>query len=506
MSIISTAIGSERISRVSGYKIKKGFFDNNTTNLNQVIAVFGEANTANQSGLDTDGKEVTSAQEAGELYGFGSPIHQQMRILRPVFGDGVGGIPTVVFPQVSDVSATATSHEWTVTGTATANATHFFVVNGRQSVDFVNYDFSVVKGDTANAIAQKMADAINGVLSSPVIATVATSTVTLTTKWAGQTSASLKTRVNFGTRPAGIAYAKTTVTEGAGAVDLAGALSQFGNTWYTLVTNPYGESVLGALEDFNGVPDEENPTGNYEGRTFRPFLSVFGSTLDDKDDIAAITDAPDRVSQVTNVLAPAPKSEGFECEAAANAIRIFARIAQDTPHLDVNNKSYPDMPTPLNGQIGDMADYNNRDFLVKKGASTVLLENGAYVIQDFVTTYHPEGETPLQYAYPRDLVVIFNVRDGYRILENRFVRDHVLIQDDQLTDVPKAIKPIEWKSVLIEYFRELTARGLIKNSEFSENSLRVEINANNPNRLDTSFSDRKTGIARILSTDVTTGF
>ena len=78
MATISTAVGTERISRVSGYKIKKGFFSNETTNLPQLIAVFGEANAANQVGLTTDKVEITSAQEAAELFGYGSPIHQQM--------------------------------------------------------------------------------------------------------------------------------------------------------------------------------------------------------------------------------------------------------------------------------------------------------------------------------------------------------------------------------------------------------------------------------------------
>lgn len=124
MSSISTAVGSERLSRISGYKIKKGFFTNETQNLPQIIAVFGEANTANQSGLTVTKKEVTSANEAAELYGYGSPIHSQMRILRPLSGDGVGGIPTIVFPQITDVEATATERKWTVTGTATSNSTH----------------------------------------------------------------------------------------------------------------------------------------------------------------------------------------------------------------------------------------------------------------------------------------------------------------------------------------------------------------------------------------------
>lgn len=508
MSSISSAIGEERKSRVSGYKIKKGFFSNETPNLPIIIAVLGEANTANQAGLTADKKEITSAQEAAETYGWGSPIHQQMRILRPIGSEGVGGIPTIVFPQISDEAATETVVEWTITGAATESADHTIVIAGRRSLDFQNYSYSVVEGDTPTQIAAKVADAVNGVLSSPVSAVSALGVLTLTTKWAGATSADLKTKFDNGGKPAGLTYAQTTETAGTGTVDLALTLAQFGDEWINVVLNPYGENttILSALEAFNGFPDDEAPTGLYAGRIFKPFVALFGSTADDKDDLLAITNDASRINKVTNALCPAPKSEGFPCEASANMASIFAVIAQNNPELDVNAKNYPDMPVPDNGQIGDLSDYNNRDLLVKKGCSTVLLENGAYQVQDFVTTYHPQGESPLQYAYPRNLIIDWNVKDGYSILEKRNVQDHVLVADNQVTDVAKSVKPKQWKAVLYDYFDDLGVKALLKEPIFSKNSLRVEINSTNPDRFDTFFRYKRTGVARIQSTDVEAGF
>jgi phage tail sheath gpL-like len=506
MTAISTAIGTERRSRVSGYKILKGNFQDNTPNLPQVIAIFAEANTANQAGLTTDKVEITSAQEAGETFGFGSPIHQIMRILRPVGSDGVGGIPTVVFPQVSDAGASASTIEITVTGNATANATHTIVVGGRNSVDFQTYDFAVVKDDTPEQIAAKIVDAVNGVLGSPVSAANALGVVTLTTKWEGATSAEVSARVSTGSNTAGVTYAQTDATAGAGTVDLAASLAQFDNEWFTIVINSYGTATLDALEQFNGVPDASNPTGRYVGNIFKPFTAFFGSTLDDKDDLAAITDAAARIDQVTNVLCPAPKSEGCSWEAAANMAAIYARIAQDTPQLDANNQSYPDMPVPENGIIGDLSDYNNRDFLVKKGCSTVILDKGAYKVQDLVTTYHPAGELPLQYAYVRNLTVDWNVAFGYMILEDINVKDHVIVADNQVTDAAKAVKPAEWKAVLFEYFDDLGVRALINDPDFSKSNLNVVRSQTNPDRFETFFRYKRTGLARIESTDVEAGF
>lgn len=503
---ISTAIGTERLSRVSGYQINKGFFNNDTPNLPQIIVILGEANVANQGSLDTLKKEVTSADQAGQLYGYGSPIHQIMRILRPVSGDGVGGIPTIVIPQESAEGATQSTIEWTVTGTASANATHKIVISGRDGIDSKNYNFSVAAGNTPTIIAGKIKDAINAVQGSPVIAANVAGVLTLTTKWAGLTSIEVSATISNNGIGAGVTYAQTDAVSGAGAVDLTGAFAQFEDNWYTTVINSYGSAALGDLEDFNGVPDDTTPTGRYAGEIFKPFMAFFGSTLASVSALEDITDAAGRVSQVTNVLCPAPNSAGCSWEAAANMVALFCRVMQDNPHLDVNGKSYPDMPIPSFGLIGEMADYNNRDLLVKAGCSTVTLTNGAYQVQDLVTTYHPDGETPLQYSYCRNLNLDWNVKDGYSILENRNVKDHTLVGDLQITSVPNVIKPKEWKSILFEYFDHLADIALINDSKFSKNSLSVVISTINPNRFETKFSYKRTGLARIESTTAVAGF
>ncbi|MFN0254505.1 hypothetical protein [Pedobacter ureilyticus] len=503
---ISTAIGTERRSRVSGYKIKKGNFDNNTPNLPQQVVILAEANSANQASVTTDKREITSADEAGRIYGYGSPIHQIMRILRPQSGDGIGGIPTIVMPQKEEPGATATQIVWTVTGTATKSVTHNLIIAGRGSLDFKNYAVNIVTGDTATIIAGKIKDAINAVLGCPFSAANALGVMTATSKWKGATAANLNLQISNNGDAAGITYALTTTTPGTGVADISDALAQFEDNWYTSIINSYGETKLADLEAFNGFPDDEAPTGRYEGRIFKPFMAFFGSTLASKDDLTAITNNAARVNQCTNVLCPAPSSEGMPYEAAANMVRLFARIMQDNPELDVNGKSYPDMPVPTTGVIGDMSDYNNRDLLIKNGCSTVILAQGVYQVQDLVTTYHPEGEDPLQYNYCRNLNLDWNVKDGYAILETQNVKDHVLVRDGQVTDVPKAIKPKEWKAILFAYLDDLAEKALINDPDFSKASLKVEISTTNPNRFETFFRYRRTGIARIESTDVEAGF
>ncbi|MEN9928927.1 MAG: Flavobacterium phage, partial [Bacteroidota bacterium] len=373
MSTISTAVGIERLSKTTGYAIQRGKFNNDTPYLPQVIAILGEANTANQSGLTVDPVEVTSANEAGELFGFGSPIHSVMRILRPISGDGVGGIPTIVYPQISDVAATETSREWTVTGTATANTTHTVIVNGRTGLDFKSYEYSVAVGDTPTVIAGKIKDVINGLTNAPCVATNTAGVLTITSKWAGATSAELHIAFDLGTKSAGLSYSQTDSSDGAGTVDLADTLALFSDEWNTIVVNTYGEAQFSTLEAFNGIPNDVNPTGRYSGLIFKPFMAFAGSTLSDKDDLAAITNDADRISEVTNVLCVAPNSKNFTYEIASNVVLGLAPILQNQPHLDESAIVYADVSLPSDGNIGDMKDYNNRDFLLKKGCSTVMV-------------------------------------------------------------------------------------------------------------------------------------
>jgi phage tail sheath gpL-like len=247
-----SAVGTERVSRVVGYAIEKGSFQESSPNLPQKIIVFGEANTSNQSGLAVAKFDFTSAKEVGDEFGYGSPLHQIARILRPINSQGVGGIPTTIIPQITDVAATATTIKFAVTATAaTKSTTHYIVVSGRDNVDGQFYAINVVKGDDAAAIEAKMIASVNAVLGSPVIASVDSGDVLFTSKWKGISSVDLNISIDTNGDDAGVVYAQSTKVDGTGVVSLTTSLALLGNEWNTIVVNPYGDSTtLAALESF----------------------------------------------------------------------------------------------------------------------------------------------------------------------------------------------------------------------------------------------------------------
>lgn len=497
----SNAVGSEVVSRIVGYKIEKGNFSEVSPNLPQRIAIIGEANTANQTDLVTSGVQITSARQAGQLYGYGSPIHRAMCILRPASGIGVGGIPTYVYAQAAAGGGAARVQTITITGTATGNSTHTVVISGRRGLDGVSYDVNVVSGDTPTLIAAKVRDVINNVLGTPVIATAALGVVTCTAKWVGLTSQDINITVDNNDVGVGVTYAVAETAAGSGTPSVAAALTSFGADWNTIVVNTYGTvtSVMDALEAFNGIPDPTTPTGRYTGIIMKPMIAITGSVVADP---SSITDS--RKDNVTIAIAPAPLSKGLPLEAAANMAALFARVCQDTPHLDVAGLSYPDMPTPET--IGAMADFTSRDTIVKKGCSTVDLVSGRYQIQDFVTTYHPVGETPPQFRYCRNIMLDMNVYFGYYLKEQLYVKDHVIANDEDTVTASRVVKPKTWKAVVIKYAEELGRRALIADVAFMQDSVATTISTVNPDRLETTFSYKRTGTARIAATTATAGF
>lgn len=501
--MISNAVSSELISRIVGYLLAKGDFQTSSPNLPQRVAIFGEANTANQTTLDTNKKQITSAQQAGELYGFGSPIHIMARIFFPRSGGGIGGIPVIVYPQEEAVGATAKKFTITPIGVATDNATHTLTIAGRGILDGYSYDVNISVGDSTAEISDKIEDVVNSVLGCPMSATSTSYLATLTSKWKGLTAEGLTLSVNTNDKAVGITYVVSSTQSGSATPSIQDGLDKIQNDWETLVINSYGtvSSVMTALEGFNGIPDPTTPTGRFAAIIMKPFIALTGYTGDDP---TVVTDS--RLNNCTIQISPAPLSPGLPMEAAANDGVLRAVIAQNTPELDTIGKLYPDMPVPSDGNIGSMASYTNRNVFLGKGSSTVSLNVNQYEIQDPATTYHKLGENPPQFRYTRNLILDFNVRYGYYLLEQLHVVNKVIAGDNDTVTGDNVIKPKQWKQILFAYFDDLVARGLITDASFSKDSLQVGLSTTNPDRLETSFEYKRTGVARIASTTAFAGF
>ncbi len=503
----SNAVSQSAVSRIVGWVYANGNFQTVSSNLPESVNILSEANDANQATMPTAGTLITSTKQAGQLYGFGSPIYHILRILLPLQGGGLQGIPINVF--ACPVASNSSNTQWEIvpTGVATANATHYLKIAGREGLDAKFYELNIQQGDSTSEITAYIEDTVNNVLGSPVFAYDNAYEAQVTTKWSGATSAELQVSVDTGNNAAGISYAVTNVRLGEGTPSIDGALAQFGSAWNTIVVNGFGTdtNTMAALESFNGIPDPNNPTGRYAGIISKPFIALTGSLADNP---STITNSGIHPNNVTIAICPAPGSSGFSFEAAANVCALAANQMQNSPALDIAGQSYPDMPTvsQANWASATMSSWNGRQAICLGGSSTVDMINGAYVIQDFITTYNPVGEVPPVYRYVRDLNLFWNMRFSYYLQEQLHVIGHLIAGNNDIVTESNVVTPASWTGVLYTLALQWVSNGWATDAAFMQSSINVTLNSSNPNRLDTTFNVKVSGFARISATTATFGF
>ncbi len=173
--------------------------------------------------------DFTSAKQVGDNYGFGTPAHLMALMLRPQNAEGIGDIPSTIYPVIdADVgsgSATAaTDATITITGAQVGAAEYMILANGIPSG-------SVVLADAATSAQAVTAivTAINGAINMPVTAADGIGDVVdLTPKWVGASTNEIFIEV-VGQTGTGLTFVVVQPSDGAGSAVVTNALAGFGN-------------------------------------------------------------------------------------------------------------------------------------------------------------------------------------------------------------------------------------------------------------------------------------
>jgi phage tail sheath gpL-like len=502
---ISTAITPDRVSAVSGYEVAIDRSGVALGNLPQRIDIFAEKASAKQAAPAFI--DAFNANQVGQAYGFNSPAYAIARILLPLQGGKLGGIPTVFWGVDEAASATSKDIEIEVTGTATRSATHVLRVCGRTSIDGFSYAYTVAKGDTPAMIAQKISDTINRVLGSPFIATSAAGIATAITGWKGKSAGRASIEIDMLGESAGISYSIETVQAAAGVPSLSTTLPQIGEAWVTHVVNGIGNElgILDYLEEFNG--NIKDKTGRFKPDVFKPFFAYTGTTIKTFAGLEAAF--PGHDLEQTNIIAVSPNSPCMDFEIAADWCYNYAPVAQNSPHSCLLAKEghnfLNNIVPPANGDIGDFSDSEARDRICKAGFCTVKLTANKYEVLDFVTTYNApdEPQTTMAYRFVRDLTIRYNLKYVHELLQKSFVTGKTIVGDLALVSPGDTISPAQWRGILEEiYFPDMIDRKFITKYE----NLQVGIGKTNGNRFEDAFTAVLTGIARVISTTIRTKF
>lgn len=487
---ISTAVSLGAVARVVG--IKTNFINTNVgglINLPQRIAVFAQG--ASAAVYATTKRQVTSAAEAGSLYGFGSPIHLALEQLLPANGDGVGSVPVTVYPLLDHASGVAAVGDISATGTATKAGAFTVYVNGVASSQFV-----VAVGDTATAIDPKVIAAVNGVLGMPMIATAGTGDTVMTAKWKGASGNALSIVVS-GPTDTGVTFAVTQPVGGLVNPTVDTALAQVGNVWESLVLNCLDIGDATALDTFEAFGE-----GRWGALVRKPLVVFTGHVLTSPTAILAITDL--RTTDRINSLLANPGSVTLPFVSAAGELARIAVVANNQPANDFGRQVAKYIAP---GADSVQWNYAQRDQLVKGGASTIEVRDGEVTISDTVTMYRPEGDATPAYRFVKDIVKVQNIIFNVDLLFNNANWDGApLIPDDQPTVNRDAKKPKNAVAALSVLADNLGLAALISDVPYTKANTQSEIDSQNPNRLNTVFPVKLSGNVNVNSIDLNFGF
>lgn len=486
---VSTAVDASAVARVLG--IKTDFVNlqpNGTASLPQRVAVVGQGNTA--STYATTKQQVTSAQQVGELYGFGSPLHIAAKQLLPSNNDGLGTIPLTIYPLEDDGSGVAATGDITPAGTATEAGELFVLISNTLSLPI-----AVVVGDTVADLTDKITTALNSVVDMPVIAVDNTTDVGLTSKWKGASANDLVATISGSV--AGLTFAIGDIDSGATNPDVQPALDQVGEIWETMFLNCMGIGDTTALDAFATWNE-----GRWGALTRKPAVVFCGNTTSDQALAVATSDA--RTTDRTNAQLVSPGTDDLPLAVAARQLARIAVIANNNPPRDYGSQSATGL---IPGLDSEQWDYPTRDAAVKAGSSTVEVRDNIVTIGDVITFFHPAGDPTPAYRYVVDIVKLQNILFNLDLIFAQVEWDGApLIPDDQPTTNRSAKKPRMAKAEVASMIDNLALAAVLSDPATAKETIVAEIDVSNPKRLNIAFTVQLSGNTNIISIDFNFGF
>lgn len=485
---ISTAVDPSAVARVLGIEQVFQNLRGSTPLLPQRLAIVGQGNDAVT--YDLTKRQVTSASEAGSVYGFGSPLHLATLKVLPSNGDGVGTIPVTLYPLVKDGSGVASIGDVTPVNAATETAAYQIVVNNIKSKEFV-----VANGDSVASIVAAMVIAVNSILEMPVIATDNATDVILTSKWSGTSSNDLVVEVvNPGV---GVTFAITQPVGGLVNPDVSPALLQVGNVWETMMLNCLETGDATNLDRYQVFGD-----GRYGALVHKPIVVFSGTNETDVNTAVVIPDA--RKTDKINVQLVAPASNDLPFVIASRQVARIIVLANNNPPHDYGLQKATGL---IPGADGLQWDYLKRDLAVKAGSSTIEVIDGVVNISDVVTFYHPVAEDPPAYRYVVDIVKLQNITYAIALVFNttEWVGSP-LIPDSQPTTNKTAKSPSTAIAAMAQIVDSLGLEAMISNPDVAKSTIQAEIDGGNPKRLNISVAIQLSGNNNIISETLKFGF
>ena len=427
--------------------------------------------------------QVFSDADAGAQFGFGFMAH---RLAQKVFA-GAQGVPTFIMPMAEAGGAAAAAGSIDFTSSANVIGGTISLYAGADPVSV-----TVATAATASNIATALAAAVTAIKELPVAAVVDGSIpgkVNFTAKSKGTWGNGITLKFNLGagqSLPSGVVATVVQPTGGTGVAVMASALAALGaddaanEDGYTdLVHGALQDSTsLDALSAYNGAGN--TATGLYTNTVGRPFRALTGDVVVGSGGLTAMLALGNgRKLDRTNGVIAVPGSPNHPSEIAALAIGIMAATNQNRVAESYTGKALTGI---FPGAKADRwtTNYDNRDSAVRAGVSPTRVRDGAVILQNVVSFYHPDAVTVSSNGYRsmRNISILQNILAATRANFQRDEWQGISIVADvaKVTNTTDRLKTRDVDNVkadLVALARLFEGKGWIYTADYTIAQLKV---------------------------------
>lgn len=347
----------------------------------------------------------------------------------------------------------------------------------------------VTSGMIATALATAVAAAITANVNLPVTAVVnggSAFQVDITAKNKGLTGNDIDLRLNYRgsaageATPAGIVPTIVAMTAGATNPTLTTALANLQDLPFEVIACAYTDATSVAaltafLNDTAGRWSWQTQIYGHYLIAYRgtySALTTYGVTQNDQhESTLGIYDTPTPVWKV----------------AAAVAAQAAISVRAD-PSQPIREVVLADVLAP---PLASRFSLGQRNTLLLDGISTFKVDQaGNVILEKLVTTYQVNTFGSPDNSY-RDAETLFNLafvqRQLKTLVTSKYGRVKLAADSTRLQPGSAVVTPAIVRADIIAKYRELEAQGFVQQSDVFAAGLIVQINAQNPNRLDVLF-------------------
>ncbi|ECW2668891.1 phage tail protein [Salmonella enterica] len=466
-----------------------GEFDNsqaNTATTIQRTLIIGQTLTA-------DTKEevvpVSSAPQVAKIAGSGSMLHL---MARAYFGNDISGRVYILPLADTAEGMTAAGGKITIASPPTATGVISLYIGG------IRLQVTVMKGDTVNAVATAMTNAINAADALPVTAKATDAVIALTARNKGTVGNDIDIRLNLlgapggESTPEGLSLTLEAMTGGQGEPQLAGALAKLGDTGFDFIINPYTDTV--SLDAVKAFLSDKNGRWSYASQLYGHAFGVLKGTY------GTLTAAGEARNDQHASLLGVNNSPTPACVWAAAVTGAVAGSLRNDPGRPLQTLTVSGVQAPPAASCFMLTERNN---LLHSGISTfTVADDGTVQVENLITTYQKNGygDPDNSYLQVETLFILMFVMRWLRSqITSKFGRMKLARDGVRFAPGLAVVTPSTIKAELIAQYKYLERNAYVQGSAAFAKGLQVKQDSNNPNRVNVLWTGTLINQLRILA-------